>query len=123
MRTRFILAVFLTVGDFQVETLEHDGRTYQKVTIPDMVQTAIAGEPQVPTRGALLGLPTNEGVSVRVLEAHYETLAGYRLYPVPGLEWGGDELDIPPAGKVLRREVRRKFLFIKTLDKNAGHKL
>jgi len=90
----------LTVGDFQVETVESGGQTYHRLIILDMVQTATPGHPQVPTRGALLGLPTTEGVSVQVLETHYETLSRYRLFPAPGLKVIGEGQDTPLAGSV-----------------------
>jgi len=87
----------LTVDDFQVETVEHAGQTYHRLTIPDTTQTATPGEPQVPTRGTLLGLPSTQGVSVQVLDADYETQNGYRLYPAPGLEVIGANVDELPA--------------------------
>ncbi|TEU18838.1 MAG: hypothetical protein E3J21_05100, partial [Anaerolineales bacterium] len=83
----------LTVDDFQVETVEHAGQTYQRLVIPGMVQTDRPGEPQVPTRGAMLGLPSVTGVSVQVLEAYYDTFGGYRLYPGPKFEMTADNLD------------------------------
>jgi len=74
----------LTVDDFTLETVEREGQTYHRLVIPGTAQTATPGEPQVPTRGALLGLPTAEGVSLEILEAEHETLSGYRLLPAPG---------------------------------------
>jgi hypothetical protein len=83
----------LRVDDFQVETVEYAGQTYHRLIIPDTVQTTTPGEPQVPTRGTLLGLPSSEGVSIQVVDASYETLSGYRLYPAPRLELLGDNAD------------------------------
>ena len=83
----------LKVGSFQVETIEHEGQTYQRLIIPDMVQSSNPGEPQIPTRGALLGICFTEGVSVQVLDVDYETLRGYRLCPAPGLKVTGDNLE------------------------------
>jgi hypothetical protein len=94
----------LTVDDFQVETLEHAGQTYHRLTIPDTVQTTTPGEPQVPTRGTMLGLPSSEGVSVQVVDASHETLSGYRLYPAPRLELPGDNAD-----DLLAEEVQQIF--------------
>ena len=87
----------LTVDRSDVETVEHGGRTYHRLIIPDMVQTNTPGAPQVPTRGALLGLPTIQGVSVQVLEADYELLSGYHLYPAPGLRVTEGSEDAPLA--------------------------
>jgi len=90
----------LTVSDFQIETVEHADQTYHRLVIPGTLQTDTAGEPQVPTRGTLLGLPHITGVSVQVLEADYETLRGYRLPPGPSVEITMDSLDA--ADKELR---------------------
>ena len=57
------IVVALTVEHYEIETLSHDGEQYQRVLIPDTVQTVAPGAPQVPTRGALLGLPATDGVS------------------------------------------------------------
>jgi len=90
----------LTVESFETEVVETGGQTYHRLIIPDMVQTDAPGAPQVPTRGALLGLPASEGVSVRVLQADYETLPGYRLCPAPGWRVTGDYVDTPTGGGV-----------------------
>lgn len=80
----------LKVGDFQTETIEHEGQVYHRIIIPEMEQSARPGEPQIPLRGAMIGLPSPEGVSVQVLDASYETMNGYRLYPAPALKVAGD---------------------------------
>jgi len=83
----------LTVDGFEVDAVEHEGSIYQRLIIPDMVQTDVPGQPQIPTRGTLLGLPSAEEVSLEILEADYETLNGYRLYPAPRLEVAGANVD------------------------------
>jgi hypothetical protein len=91
------LLLELTVADFQIETVTQVGRAYHRVIIPGTVQTTTPGEPQVPARGTLLGLPATEGVSVQVLEASYQVLRGYRLPPAPALRVLGDDVDAPLA--------------------------
>src|SRR3972149_3565837 len=89
----------LKVDGFQVETVEHEGQVYQRLTISDMVQSAKQGAPQIPTRGTILGIPSTDGVSVQVLDANYETLSGYRIYPSPGFKVTGDNPgEIPIEG-------------------------
>jgi hypothetical protein len=84
----------LTVTDFQVEPVVVAGQTYQRLRIPDMVQTDRPGEPQLPVRGALVGLPAAEGVTVEVIDADFDLLSGdYRLNPAPKLEPVEDSLD------------------------------
>lgn len=83
----------LGVEDFQIETIEYGGQTYQRLVIPDMVQSSRPGEPQVPMRGSMLGVPSIKGVFVEVLNADYETLSGYRLFPAPGWKVAGDNMN------------------------------
>lgn len=90
---RETIVLELTITGFQIETIEQAGQTYHRVIIPGTVQTDTPGEPQVPTRGALLGLPGTAGVSIQVLEADYEMLSGYHLYPAPALQVVADSLD------------------------------
>ncbi len=75
----------LSVQDYTSEELVHDGQLYQHVTMRGMQSTLAPGMPQVPLRGALLGIPAPTGVAVELLAADYETLTGYRLSPAPRL--------------------------------------
>ena len=90
----------LMVDDFQTETVAHGGQTYHRLNIPDMTQTDTPGQPQVPTRGTLLGLPSPEGVSIQILDASFEALQGYRLCPAPIFEPTFDDLVGSLAGEV-----------------------
>lgn len=94
----------LRVGDFRVEMIEHEGQTYQRLIIPDMVQSARPGEPQIPTRGTILGIPSTEGVSVKILDASYEILRGYRLCPAPEIKVTADNLN-----DILTEGVKQTF--------------
>ena len=100
----------LTVDDFEVEMVQYGAQRYHRLTIPGMVQTDTPGAPQVPTRGALLGLPAAEGVSVQMLEAQYETMRGYQLYPTPGLEVTEENPHNPLAA-----DVRQVFILDRDL--------
>ncbi|MFQ5610871.1 MAG: C25 family cysteine peptidase [Anaerolineae bacterium] len=83
----------LAVPDFQIETVAIAGQTYHRLRIPGLAQTGQTGRPQLPTRGALVGLPSPEGLSVAILEADGEMLPGrYRLYPAPKPEPAADAL-------------------------------
>ena len=44
----------LRVDDFQVETVDIEGQTYQRLIIPDMPHSTRQGEPLVPTHGTLV---------------------------------------------------------------------
>jgi len=91
---RGLLLEWTTAG-FEVETVERAGERCQRIVIPGTVQTAAPGQPQVPTLGALLGLPAAEGVSLQVVEAGYDVLRGYRLCPAPTMRVMGDDVDAP----------------------------
>ncbi|CAG1770816.1 partial Gingipain R2, partial [uncultured bacterium] len=69
-----------------------EGKKYHRVNISSLLQRNKPGDPQVPMCGALLGLPSTKGVSVQILDAGYETLSGYRLYPAPDLSVTGDSV-------------------------------
>lgn len=96
----------LKVDDFRTETKEYEGQTYQRLIIPPMVQSARPGEPQVPVQGAMVGIPSTNGVSVKVIGASYETLTGYRLYPAPELQATGDTFD-----SILTGGIRQTVVF------------
>jgi len=76
----------LTTTGFKTESVENAGQTYQRLMIPGLQQTVTPGAPQVPVRGAMIGLSSSAGLSVEIIEADYETLNDYLLYPAPGLE-------------------------------------
>lgn len=82
----------LKVNDYRIETIAHEGEKYHRVNISSLLQRNRPGDPQIPMCGALLGLPSAKGVSVQILDAGYETLSGYRLYPAPSLSVTGDSV-------------------------------
>lgn len=83
------LVLQLTVGDVQVEPLMRNGQSLFRFDVESMAQTATPGTPQVPIYGALLGVPATSGLSVRVLDADYETLRGLQVAPVPQITTEG----------------------------------
>lgn len=86
----------LTVSDFEMESVERNGEAYQRLLISGMTQTSIPGEPQVPTLGILLGVPTTGGISINILDADIETLTGTRfplaLRPSPARDEAGEPI-------------------------------
>lgn len=88
------LVVELTVDEFEIETIVHDGETYHRLLIPDAVQTSDPGQPQLPTLGSWVGVSSPDGVSVKLMEAESEILAGqYNLYPAPDWQVVGSGID------------------------------
>src|SRR5688500_4045067 len=94
------ILVELQVDRYEIESVAQGGETYQRLHIAQMQLTSTPGAPQVPTLGALLGLPTTAGVRLEIVEAAYETLTGYRLYPAPHLALSGDGLTNFASGEV-----------------------
>jgi hypothetical protein len=95
------ILVELSIDKFKVETVLVDGGEYQKIIIPDMEQTGLPGHPMLPAKGTLLGIPTGEGLSVRILESDHQLLPGLRLAPAPGLEVDGMDPDNGLPGQVI----------------------
>ena len=97
---RHTLELELKVGNFRTEMTQHGGQTYQRFIIPDMVQNIRPGEPQVPTCGALLGIPSDKDVKIQIQKSHYKTLKGHRLYPAPDFRVIGNNPDNLSDGKI-----------------------
>ena len=78
-----------TTGQVQFESVQRNGQTCQRVVVPDTVQMTTPGAVQLPTRGALLGLPTAEGVSFQIESIQKELKRGYRLCTAQDYGIGG----------------------------------
>lgn len=87
------VVVELRLSGFQTETTEHEGQSYQRIIVPDLVQSDRPGKPQVPVSGALIGIPAIDGVSLDIIDASFETVHGYRLPPAPGWKVMGNNLN------------------------------
>jgi hypothetical protein len=77
------IVVELSVDDYEIETIQIDGAAFQRVHIPGLEFLEVAGAPQTPLAGAMVGIPSSEGVSIQMLDAEYETLSALRLAPAP----------------------------------------
>jgi hypothetical protein len=76
--------VELSTPDFQVEESVVNGTVYHLVDVPGCGQTDEVGKPQLPVRGALLGIPASADYSLRVVDVDEETVPGqYNVYPAP----------------------------------------
>jgi uncharacterized repeat protein (TIGR01451 family) len=68
-------------------TFEHrtaNNTTYDLVSLPDFESSALPGNPQVPTRRLLLGIPLDADYALRVSVQESETISGpYKLLPAP----------------------------------------
>lgn len=77
------LTIALTVHDFSIEDVEGSNGTRKQVRIPGTYLSPLPSLPEVPVRGAWLGVPTFEGLALQVLESEDETLAGIVLALAP----------------------------------------
>jgi len=80
--------------EVEIETVKRAGETCRRVILPGTVQATRPGTPQVPVRGALLGLPPGadtERVAVQIVPADWESLGRHRLCSTPVLRLAGDD--------------------------------
>jgi hypothetical protein len=91
----------LTIKESLLETVLVEGQEYQKIIIPGMEQTGLPGHPTLPVRGTLLGIPTGDGLSVRILESDHKLLPGLWLAPVPEPKVEGMDPDNGLPGQVI----------------------
>ncbi|MFQ5901560.1 MAG: C25 family peptidase propeptide domain-containing protein, partial [Thermodesulfobacteriota bacterium] len=56
---------------------------YQKITMPDFGKTTDAGNPELPLRGVLIGVPDAGVPDIEALDSDYTLLQGYNIYPAP----------------------------------------
>jgi hypothetical protein len=76
--------VELRTPSFQIEESSVGGTAYHTVIAPECGQTDDVGQPQLPARGTLLGIPPEAEYSLRVLEVEQETVPGqYNINAVP----------------------------------------
>lgn len=73
----------VSMDALSTETLELDGKRYQPLAIPGWDQTHQPGAPQLPTVGAVIGLPGLTKVSVEILSAETDRYAADPPPPAP----------------------------------------
>ncbi|MCF6148552.1 MAG: hypothetical protein E3K37_07830 [Candidatus Kuenenia sp.] len=101
----------LTVDDFHSEMLQYEGNTYHRIIIPDTSQGGTPGEPQLPLCGTMIGLPSLNNLSLDILDAQYETLQGYNLYPSPKFKIEGENRDTFPSGKIKQTFFKNQHIY------------
>ncbi|MBI5198031.1 MAG: hypothetical protein HZA19_05415 [Nitrospirae bacterium] len=63
-----------TVSDFRVDLTGIASKQFQHVTIPEWGQSKEIGKPQVPLRGALIGIPEEGRVTLKITGSDYQVL-------------------------------------------------
>jgi hypothetical protein len=76
------IVVELDVPAYQLQAADATPDKYQRIAVEGALALDVPGKPEVPKFSALLGIPAQGSVSVRVLQDSAETLPGrYRLLP------------------------------------------
>ncbi len=70
-------------SDFQRRTVNLEGVAYTQILLPGGMGLPEPGQPAVPARRALLGVPFGARIAVTVVEADYDEIFGVLLLPVP----------------------------------------
>ncbi|MBC8492466.1 MAG: hypothetical protein H8D43_01670, partial [Chloroflexi bacterium] len=74
----------LEVPAYTAQIVEVDDQTYQRLSIKGYGLSGAPGEPELPQRGLLLGIPPDAEVSLAVLATESTVANGFNVYPVPG---------------------------------------
>lgn len=77
----------LEVPMYTVETLEIEGQIYQRISIEGYGFGGAPGEPELPQRGLLLGIPPGAQAHLKVLETESTLTKGLRIPPVPEIKF------------------------------------
>ncbi|MFQ6039563.1 MAG: C25 family peptidase propeptide domain-containing protein, partial [Candidatus Poribacteria bacterium] len=66
---------------FTVESVQLEGRAFQRLTLKGLTHIAEEGKPQLPFKGVLLQIPAEAQVDLRVESKETMTYSGYRIPP------------------------------------------
>ena len=73
----------LEVPFYTVDSIKVDGQTYERVSITGYGLSTTTGEPELPQRGLLLGVPPDAEVRLVVLGTESSVAGSFKLSPVP----------------------------------------
>lgn len=88
----------LSVPEFEVETASANEQPCQLLQVPGFAENAAPGQPRLPVRGAMLGIPANASLQIEVVETETVSLPDrYDLCPgaEPIVEWDADQNNPP----------------------------
>ncbi len=97
-----------TAPPYQVSVVEIGGQAFQRLSVPDCPPAGQTGEPEMPVCTAVLGVPPDASLSLRILEAETVSLPGnWMLPPLPEPEI---EEQVPWTGPESIRIVGKGYL-------------
>ena len=73
----------LEIPAYTVRTIEVDGQTYQRISMDGYSLSSTPGEPELPQKGLLLGIPPGAQVDLTVLATESIVAPGFNVCPVP----------------------------------------
>ena len=74
----------LDTPDYSLTPVQLDGKSFTRLSAPDMTSTAEPGKPQLPQKNVTLGVPAGAQVQVELVEAELVPVSGsYKLSPAP----------------------------------------
>jgi hypothetical protein len=85
------LLLELTLPSFDLQTITHDGVSYQRLQVPGWGSWGQPGYPQLPSYSVPLGLPWPGEAEISVVEADSQVMAVGLIYPAPALTRGGTD--------------------------------
>ncbi len=80
------LIIEITIPEFSTEESTYQETDFQTITIPGYSQTNEPGEPQLPVKGFLVGIPPGSNFNFTILDSEYKTLPRYNVCPAPGIK-------------------------------------
>ncbi len=94
----------VTAFDLARRQVEINGKSVDRVDVPDWVYWQAFGAPAVPARGVVLGVPFGAQIVATVIHADYEEIQDVDLMPVPDTQWLGSD-DYPIARAVYEKDL------------------
>ncbi|HRW96864.1 MAG TPA: C25 family peptidase propeptide domain-containing protein, partial [Bacteroidales bacterium] len=78
-RSGLILEV--TVPGMFTENVNHEGKSFQRITLVENHTTQEEGRPELPMLHKLIGIPGNQKIALTLLEQEFTRLNGYNIFP------------------------------------------
>lgn len=94
-------------ASYDIDTLRVNNQTFQKLVVPEAQLVGEIGDPMLPVRLVVLGVPFDKDIRVRILEQQTTTLKNLNLLPVSRIEKNGDmPVDVYAKGASYKKNQR-----------------
>ncbi|NCC73146.1 MAG: T9SS type A sorting domain-containing protein [Sphingobacteriia bacterium] len=75
------LVLEVTVPGMFTENVNHEGQSFQRITLVENHTTQEEGRPELPMLHKLIGIPGNQKIAITLLEQEFTRLNGYNIFP------------------------------------------